>query len=615
MKKTLVILILIAILSVMIVLPACNNDKEEFTQYFNNYSSTSAYTVAKQSLVLPENVYVSSYDSSNNVYVTEQTITVKPENSETETKLKRYGLCSSSEVYVNPEFVSVVEIRGDYAIVTCSFIAPGTNRAVEKIGVIRYRGSNRWRDGFSYERAPLITQYQFLDDRYVIVKGSIQTESTEYSYATIYDYVSTNGLMEVAKIKFVDNSSLFTYGEGYLAVTSGEITRYYNINDIDSEGYLTIQGFHSSFDLSEGWELNKLQVDNYYLGNGWFITSSIYASTEQFDGAEIMEENESAKDESEKYYYLCVRTVRYSVNAKTSYPSDDRVVMVANKYSSDLMKGLADVSNAKNNSTYVNVDDEDKRQAVYFTPVVPTSEIIKDGYSIVYSYYYRYTSENAINWDTTFRVYDANANPILIENVVMPIVYVDGYGIQNIDPNFSLPLREVAYHSYNDGVRHSLKEMTTRCAYDNVLIHNGVMLTLEMNLDTMGGAMMMSAYDLATGVQILPPEYYSITPYFGNYALCSKTVTNADNTYSFEYYRADKVGNVTRIYNVFSAHNGVYVTKENGAYGLYANDGTQLITARCDSISVVDSFFEDGKYIKTTVATVENGRSIIYTLG
>lgn len=615
MKKALVILILIAILSIMMVLPACNKDKTEYTQYFNNYSSTGAYTVATQSLVLPENTFVSSYDSANNVYVTKKTVTVKPDNSETETNLTRYGLCSATEEYVAPEFVSVVEINGDYAIVTCSFITPGTNTAVEKIGVVRYRGNNRWRDGFSYARAPLITQYQFLDDRYLIVKGSIQSESTEYSFATIYDYVSTNGLMEVARVNFVDNSSSFTYGQGYLAVSSGELTRYYNIKDIDSEGYLTIQGFHSSFDMSEGWDINSLQVENYYLGNGWFITSSIYASNEQFDGAEIMKENESAKDESDKYYYLCVRTVRYSVNGKTSYPSDDRVVMVANKYSSDLLKGLADVSNTKNNSTYLNVEDDDKRQAVYFTPVVPTSEIVKEGYSIVYSYYYRYSTENSIIWDTTFRIYDENANPILIEDVIMPIVYVDGYGLQNIDPNFSLPVRDVGYHTYNDGIRHSIKEMTSRCAYDNVLIHNGIMLTLEMNLDTMGGAMMMSAYDLSTGVQILPPEYYSITPYFGNYALCCKTVTNTDGTYSFEYYRADKVGNVTRVYNVFSAHNGVYVTKENGAYALYANDGTQLITARCDSISVVDSFFEDGKYIKTTIATVENGRSIIYTLG
>ncbi len=601
-RKTAAIVLILALLT--LVAAGCvdknASDVKTVPDIFTNYTSTAAYNTITEKLRLGDGVKVSSYDGANDVFVTENSIEVSS------VTFKRYGFCSSSEVYVDPRYYSVLDIRGDHAIVVAATLENGEE--INYVGLVRFRGKYGFYEfGFTYPYAPLITQLTFLSDRYLIMLGdkSVTDFGSGYSYATIYDYVSANGLMETARVKNVDNSTRFVCEDGYLAAVHADRVDFYNLNEIDAEGYL-VKKYTVSFFTENIYDSSECNTEVYYLGGGWFIASSTYTSSEAFDTYEF-----TRTDEENNVYYVAMKSKRISMTSGKEFDSE-RVVMVSNKYTSQNVRGLCDAINTEDTANVQNW------KSPYVLPVLPTSEIVNAGYSIVYYYYYYYNSENVRSWATSFQIYDTSGNATVATNLVLPPVFVDGYGLQNADPNFSLALSEVGYHKYSDGVRVSLLDMDDSTGYFNAFVHNGVIIAYKESITTSEIVMTVGAVRASDGKIVLPFDYDAVSPFFGNYATASITVTQAADGSIEEqaFYRVGLDGSVTSIPDCYRMCNGVYVTRNSqGKFGLCANDGAVLLGNKCEEVSTVDYCFKDGKTFYTVVATVENGCGVIYELG
>ena len=189
MKKFLA-LILIAAFAVIIVTGCVDkDDKPGVSDYFKNYSSSSAYTKADKLLELDLEQRFSAYDATSGVFIIEEDIEL------TGNTVTRYGLASESEVYVQPEYgyTNVMDIRGDFALVLVNLLVNGIDTAY--IGVVPFRGAHavntypyinsNYRFRYKYT-APLIQQMALLDDTYLVTLGAVDSELTStgpYTYA------------------------------------------------------------------------------------------------------------------------------------------------------------------------------------------------------------------------------------------------------------------------------------------------------------------------------------------------------------------------------------------------------------------------------------------------
>lgn len=601
-RKIVAVLIILALTLAFAAGCADKNDTGEtgIGDVFANYASTPAYHTITEKLRLPEGVTVASYDGESDVFITKSEIEVST------VTFTRYGFCSSSEVYVEPRYYSVLDIRGDYAVVVASAIENGEE--INYVGVVRFRGKYGFYEyGFTYPYAPLITQVTFLNDRYLVMLGDkdVTGFDTGYTYATIYDYVSANGLMEVARVKNVDNYTTFVSEDGYLAAVHNDSVDFYSLSEVDAEGYL-VKKCGVSFFAESIYDASDCNTEVYYLGGGWFIASSTYTSAEAFDTYEF-----TRMDEENNTYYVAMKSKRVSMVSGKDFDAE-RVLMVSNKYTSSDVRGICDAINVEENT---NVQ---QWRSPYVIPVLPTSEIVNDGYSIVYYYYYYLNSESVRSWATSFQIYDTSGNATLASNLVLPPVFVDGYGLQNADPNFSIALNSVGYHKYSDGTWVTLADTADDFSYFNAFVHNGVIIAYKEYVTTSEVIIAVGAVDAATGKVIAPFEYDAISPFFGDYAMASKTATqDVDGNISEQaFYRISKDGTVTSVTDCYRICNGVYVTRNSqGKFGLCANDGSPLLSNKCESVSTVDYCFKDGKTFYTVVATVENGCGVIYELG
>ncbi len=604
MKKFFAIILVLVMLVALCVGCKHDSDKSEITvaDVFRNFSSTDGYTTATATLTLPKGITVSSYDGDSDVFVT----MFSYKDEESGASFVRYGFCSTTENYITPSYTRVVDIKGDYAIVLGTMLVEGSEE--NYLGVVSFRGANAGVAEFiPAPYAPLIQQMAFLDDRYLIVLGdkSIDTlTSAGYTYATIYDYSSTGRLLEVCRVANVDNNTTFKLNDGWLSAVKSASADFYNINNINGNGYL--EKSHTVRLLTdESYVESYMTTQVYYMGNEWYIVSTTYATDTEYDGYEIplMQNNTT--------YYTLIKSVRISMKSGKTFDAE-RVTMVSNKYTDSDVRTIVNAINVES--------DTDKTNWVqpYLLPSVPTSAIVQDGYSLVYYYYYYYNTENVRSWATSFQICDSDGNLSTASNLNLPVVYVDGSGLQNIDPNFKLPLRDVAYHTYDDGSRVTLIPLESDRGYENAFIHDGVIISYEERKGTSS----MLVYMGATGVdgrRITEFEYDAISPFFGGYATASKIAEWADD-YSYiksqAFFRIGKDGSVTSIPDCYIMCNGVYITRtEDGHYGLKANSGTELIPATCELVSCTDYLLSEGKTFKTYVATVEDGRGVIYVLG
>lgn len=567
---------------------------------FNNFTSNGEYSSAVESLRLGEGTFVSSYDGNSDVFVTYKEM--KIENY----TLTRYGFCSSTEVYIEPRYTAVLDIRGDYAI--CVRTALINNEETTYVGLVKFRGEGGGVEyGFNYPYAVLINQFTFLSDRYVAIMGDkdmTSFNSSGYSYATVYDYTSTLGLLEVGVINDIDNGTTFVCEDGYLAAVGTNTVRLYDLSQINSNGNFIRQHSVTLLKEGDGYSSSCTTSEAYYVGNGWFIISSTFSTTEEYDTYEIPLYNE--KDNLT--YYTLIKSVRISIKSGKQYDCE-RVAMVANEYTDREVRTLCDSINAED------VTGAATWTIPYLLPVVPTSAIMKKGYSIVYYYYYYYNTESIRSWGTSYMVCDSEGNITAPTNLIMPIVFVDGYGLQNSSPNFKNAMRDLGYHAYEDGTRTTLIPVTETSAFENSFLHNGVIISYEQRIEPAGVVAYLGATKV-DGTRVTAYEYDSFSPFFGNYAMASKVGEMENGAIKSQaFYRISLDGSVSLVKDCYQMFNGVYSTHDNGKFGLKSNSGVTLISNKCEKVSCVDYFFKNGKVFSTKVATVENGRGVIYELG
>lgn len=609
MNKKIVALSLILVMAAALAV-GCTDKTEtgSISDTFLNFSSTGEYTSATKKLTLSSGQTFTSYDADSGVFVIREDVSLG------EALYTRYGLASEDEVYWEPGggsgFTQVLDINGDHAIVVVNALVDGVDTAY--VGVVRFRGPlGPLQYGFVHQFAPLTQQISFLNDRYLIMFGDMANAGTSsgygYTYATIYDYTAANQLLEVARVSGIDNGTTFQLHDGYLAAVHSDSVDFYYIGETDGSGYLTEK---MSVRLITGSQYVEtgLTTSAYYIGGGWFIVSTTYASETQYDGYEF-----NRTDEDGTTYFMEIRSVKASMNSLKTFPTE-RVTLVANQYTSSYVRGLADAI------TIEDVSAAATWQNTYATPMTATSELVKDGYSIVYYYYYFYNDADMSQrtWSTSFQIYDTSGNATVASNLAMPVVYADGYGLQTADPNFNIALRDVGYNNYTDGSRVTLTALDDLNGYHNAFIHNGVIISYRQHIDASG---QFTSNMGATGVDgkvILPYEYDSISPFFGNYATASIVAEYAeDGSVSQQaFFRVAKDGKTEPIPECYQMRNGTYITRNSaGKYGLNSNSGAVLISANCDEVSTVDRMYADGKVFASSYAvTVENGRGVLYEL-
>lgn len=600
-RLSVVILFVILVVAFFILTSCKPNDVVTSTQYFKNFQSTPPYSRVTEMLRLGEGVSINSFDNRTGIYITQKLFYGDEE---------RFGFCDENRELVEPKFTNVLDIKGNYATVTMPFTK--SDSSIEhRIGIVKIRGEgngqiNPGDYGFTQAYNPAIQQYTFLDEKHVAILGGKDVVNlVENEEAIIYDYSSANGLLEIAKIEDINNTAKFTFNEGHLIVTMPGRANIYSINSIDDRGYLNKKSYYMPYSESE-FDLRQVDVEVYYLGNNWFVFSGIYSTQAEYDGYEI----KKTVYNQENPYYLTIRSKRYNA-VSGQYYDTERVSLVANKYTSNYVKDLVSLMNVYSGAECLNVDTPDIMQRVYSTLVLPTSEIVKDGYSIVYTYFPIYDEEGNVAFYDTFQIYDKEASRIIVKEAALPIIYIDSYGLQSLDPNFALPVRDVEYYKYEDGQKVSLKKLDKNTGYDPYLLHSGMIFALKIdaNLDN------TSAIFNLKGDQIRPFEYDVIAPYFGEYAIGGKIEKHPTKHLDYyKYYRIDKSGHEQAINEfVYSVHYGVYVVKEGNKYKLCNNKG-DILLEHCDYIFVANDFFVDGKFIKSTIITNENGRSVIYKL-
>ncbi len=398
------------------------------------------------------------------------------------------------------------------------------------------------------------------------------------------------------------NTTRFQLKDNHLVSSNNNIFRFHKLNEIDKNGVFILKHTYTPFDkASTGFSDTNIECEGYYIGNNWFVLTGVHTSSTEYDDYEILRSNSSGAN-----VYLTVKSVRYNAANGKAFDTD-RVVLVANKYNDNYIRELSNAVNTQQEY----YEDSLGVKGFYVTPVVPTSASIKDGYSIIYYYFYYYDASNIRQWSTTFNIYDQNANRINLNELFMPLVFVDGIGLQNGDPNFNIPAVQDATYYTQEGTAVPMQVLSDTQVFNTVVSHSG--MVISYNFDASTAASAMGAYSRGGNLAI-PYRYYELTPFFGDYATGSMVSGTGDNVIR-EFYRVSKTGGEVQLDDVFALKNGVYITVEDEKYGLKANDGTELLPNEFDSISIIDSMLFEGKYIKSVVTAMKDGKGLIYKLG
>ena len=597
MKKILFTLVLIVVCAVLMLSGCKKTNETGYDEYFNNFASNPGFASVAESLVLDEGVYVNSYDSKANVYITYEKI--KKNDDET---VDIYGFATEDDVIMAPRYSYVLDVRYNYAIVVKQHIG-NDNKVYYTVGAVCIRGDKVGKEyGFSYEYNSSALQYAFLNNDYLVTFGDKDSEGSDFDYATVYDYTSANGLLEVGRIGNTTLATTFSMYDTYIAAVGKSVVRYYYFDQIDQNGYFVQSegGMFAPFIEEDGFEQIETQVATsvYYLGNGWFVETGVYSDSKQFTGYE-----QSKKVESGTTHYYVNRSTRFNVISGKRFDTD-RVTLVANKYSSDYIKSMTNALNYE-----VSISESDQLP-LYFQPIVPVSELIKDGYSLVY-YDFDYYYNDELEWGQSFTIYDQNADIINLEDLIMPLLFVDGIGLQNSDPVYNIPGRELAYNKMDKTIV-TLRAVENRFWYDPVILNDGMIIGYRANFNE-GPEMLTSMMGAisADGQHEIPFEFVELTMFVNGYATGSKIVTS-EETASREFYRISKSGVIVPLENVYCLKNGLYITNEGELYGLFASDGTRLLNAEYTGISIIETYLEDGLYFKSRIVGTKDGRGVIF---
>ena len=557
----------------------------EYEKIYKNYSSSTGYSEAEELLRVGDGIKIVRYSIEGKAFVTEQTIDFEG------TKITRYGLAGLDGAYVEPRYTGVLELRENYAIVVKPVIVLG--KTEYRVGLIRFDENGVHEFEFNHTHHDQLMTVSFQGDYIAMFAGKDNINPTTATFTAFYDYKSADVLLEVFRVQ-AESTFRYHLVENHLIVIDLNKMHFLNTNIINSEGYLEIQDTFMPFPEDQ-YIPNYVSFSVHYLGNDWFLRKAIYYQNEPYQGFQYIIPGQTELDTR----FIKHANDRFNARTKNSYQSSILFAdSVANKYSDLAFSTLALQANLEEIvlSDYI----------LYADPVVPSSRLTNSEYSVVYNYFFPETNIPAVS----YIILDDRANLIRQENMFMPTLFIDGIGVENNSPNFMNLIGDAKYHTLDGEVVIYGEHKKNIYSYENTFAHNGMIVTYRYDTSSSDVISKVGAYDVNKKALGVPYIYDFLSHFFNGYAIGGII----DSSNKLTHYRVEKDGKSEEISNVYSVKHGVYITKVNHKYGLYANDGTQLIDSKCDDILLYQLFLTDNALITSIIITIEGDDSVIYLL-
>ncbi|HKL73787.1 MAG TPA: hypothetical protein VJ903_02730 [Clostridia bacterium] len=606
MKKAvkIVAVILVIVLSSFIYI-GCNKNKKFYEKYFNDFTSQAPFSKAVSRINLDSGVSVFSYDSVSDVFVTKKNAANQYATGEDDQVLTLYGFSSIDAQLVSPTYSNVISIKGDYAIVTKPYVDQNTQKLIDIIGVVKFRGDNAGdRTDFNNINCtfnPAYSQFSFVGD-YIAVPGDKIGPTVSVNFTTFYDYKTKDKLLEAFKVGCDYTYNMEMYDGILVAVGKGAVY-FFSPQNILQNGFLQVNDYDYFKAFPEDTQneyTSNISIQIYYLGNGWFARTSRLESETIFEGYNITYDNYDMGSNEGKKIYALVRTDLFNYNTKGTIDKDWLLIdSVANAYTKDAYAYTADALN--------NLAVATEGRYEYYVPVLNPAKFIKDGYSIVYFYYTPYIDKKDYSYEISFCIIDSSANIVRIEDALMPLAFVDGIGIQNVDPTYQSLLGNLQFISYNNK-KIDLIEITSGVnTFETYYAHNGIVIGTEINFAD--NTAYFGAVDAKSGKMVLPFKYNELTPFYGSSAI---GLVLFENTKA--YFKIDNQGNETLLDDVINVKQGIYVYQYGGKLGVKNYSGEILLAASYDKLEVYD-VFTSGDRFQTSFAIATSGEyTYIFTL-
>lgn len=634
--KKVFLLFLITVILFVAVLSSCK-PKETNQNYFRSYDSTQLYSKAEKLLTLPEGYEFSSYDSTTGLFIIKQNILAEFGGVDI-----RYGFSTETEVLLEPWFSEVLDLRSNHAIVVKKEIEG--NEIKERIGIINIKDNSFGFDAgnsFIQEYNSSILQYSFLNDNYLIVIGGKDAKpdfngKIDYSYSVVYDYTSSYTLLEVGRIADTSSSATFKINDGFISVSMPGQVRFYSTDHIQNGYYKEVKKYvpYKATEVSHDY----VDVIDYYLGNNEYILAGIRSQDTEFDGYDMVRTGVTGQAE-----YIKVISIRYNVKSDKDFEAG-KVLIVSNDYSSDFIqaitKSFEEASSLGYTKDYklhkVNNPDDDEAyfykyiaQKIYDYPLVETNKLMKNGNSILYvAFLLGTTTEGQRIYSTSFEVYTSDRKTEIVEKAFLPLLYVDGLGVERIEPNYSLEPGDLKYFNYSDNSITSIKKSEEKVGYSAYVIHDKILIAERNDLrdpSKLDKMQNFGAVDVQNNKLIVDFEYDFITPSFGGYFIAGnfiyknyvdaegKEISYVDR---IDYWRISYInGEIIKreILDIYSVHNGSYITRSAQIFRLFANNGTLLIDS-ADELIVQDLTLEGDSVFASYAYEKRDGQWSLYKI-
>lgn len=622
-KKIFVLIFSVIIIVAYIIPPKAQNTTTPFANYFNEFPSAKVFTEIEQTLQLRDGIKIASYNSANEVFITSQNLfdeyNKNAENMGGDAQTDEsylFGFASLSEELIPPTYLEVLSIKGDYAIVVKPYFASSSSTFEDmelRLGVVKFRGENKG-DRTDFAATFLgsdLPQIRFVGDNYIAFCNNKDNIDLKVNIITFYDYKSSHKLLEVFKMR-ADASNSFVHGENNMVAISTDKAQFCRIDLIDEEGFLIVNDNYYGFpEDTDNTLRDYITTKVTYLGNNWFLRQCyIQADPSEInpddmtyiDGKFILVDSTDAYTGEVTSNYLLMRSDRYNSASKIMLSNGLLVPdMVVNKYNKS---GTRDISDYLNNTLEQGIDGK----IAYYPPSIPIGELPKDGMSLVYYYYFPYENEPE-RYVISFVMMDINANIYHPKNnIFFPLLMVDGYGVQISDPDYEMPPDNAQLIDRNNKVDIFKEYSNKEYGYVNIAYSNDALIVAEYNLAPSSEDMFYGAFN-KSGKQITKFKYLELSLFYDGYAIGMNKVVD-----EYRYYRIDLDGKETRLDDVRAIRNGVYVTIGADKVGLKTYAGKVLLDNEYETIDVLETFLVDGKYQRTVITAIKNGRSYIFTI-
>lgn len=593
-------------------------NKTDYYEYFRNFNS-SEISQADCTLNLPKGTYVSSFNPTENVFITAARY-LKEDGETTEL----FGLASADKEFCKPYYGQIIQIKGDYAIVARP---PKTSESSSTyyVDVIRFRGASNAPYSLLSSKS-IVYQESFRQLRFVgdsiVCYGELDAVSSTPNYATFYDYTTGAELLEKFRIRTAYDSTAqclyeFIMFDGFIAAYSTDKAYFYSTGYAPQRGYLEVAkngGYAAFSDMTdEALSDYSRELKVYYMGNGWFLRSAmIYQYNTPWNGFNLRLESVSGN------------LTKYAKTKVDLYNVKNGVTRTFG----ELAWGVAGVANEYTETYYsqqsyslgaIKSYDEEFDGYTYDLPYGDPSAMIKKGYSIVYYYYLPYldlykednTYFLGYTGETTYTVFDKALRRIQPDDALMPTAYIDGVGVQNSDPEYS-EIKGDAY-SYDRYMKKNILVPFVQNAGTYLTYYGNQTACIVQGTikNTAGEAVQKYAAYTPDGKKITDFIYDYLTYYSGGYALGRRTDEIDGKS---KLYRVDEYGNEVEITDAIMVFQGSYTFSDGEKLGLKNYKGEVIIEAGEWEISVCDKAMDGDKAMTSYAVVVADDYTKIYVL-